>query len=368
MLEAVKGQKIAVRMLEHEVQSNNLPGALLFHGPDGCGKFLTALEITRAVNCRNSGSPGCFCPSCKRIRKLISKDVFLICKANLENTFELWKRAGINSKNVDFFLGDVRRMALSIYDEKRLVRDFSKLEDFIRFPGDLIDNFEKVIEHVYRILDLLKGRLITINRIREVKRFLSIKSGDENYKVVIIDGAEHMNEEASNSFLKISEETPPNTLIIITTKDKDRLKETIKSRFRAYRFIGLTPDVLETILKDRFGLEGEDTFPKRTYDMDVMKEYHRQITDPSCNLKCLTDIIGEIITNSHTVGLLNYMIDILAKKIPSLYRSSMNKVYEVESSIKTLSSIKRSILNSNINQEVALTDIMLNNLNNILKP
>ncbi|MCK5569884.1 MAG: hypothetical protein KAJ15_09215, partial [Spirochaetes bacterium] len=135
-----------------------------------------------------------------------------------------------------------------------------------------------------------------------------------------------------------------------------------------YRFIGLTPDVLETILKDRFGLEGEDTFPKRTYDMDVMKEYHRQITDQSCNLKCLTDIIGEIIANSHTVGLLNYMIDILAKKIPSLYRSSMNKVYEVESSIKTLSSIKRSILNSNINQEVALTDIMLNNLNNILKP
>lgn len=367
LLEAIKDQQIAVRMLEHELQGNNLPGALLFHGPDGCGKFLTALEIARSVNCRSSGAQDCVCPSCKRVRKLISKDVFLICKSNLRNTFSLWKRAGIKSKYVDFFLSDVRRLALSIYDEKPFARDFSKLEDIIRFPGDLINNFEKVIECVHRILDSLKGRLIAINRIREVQRFLSVKSGDGNYKVVIIDGAEHMNEEASNSFLKISEETPPNSLIIITTVDKDRLKETIKSRFRSYRFTGLTPDVLTTVFKDRFGFEGEDDFPKRTYDMDVMKEYHRRLSDQGFNLKCLTDIIGEIITGSHTVGLLSYMIDILGKKIPSLYRSDMNEVYEIESSIKTLSSIKRSILNSNINQEVALTDIMLNNLNNILK-
>ena len=89
MFEAVKGQKIAVSMLKHEIKNNNLPQALLFHGPDGCGKFLTALELARSVNCKYTGSSDCKCSSCLGISKIMSRNIFPVCKSNIKNTFQL---------------------------------------------------------------------------------------------------------------------------------------------------------------------------------------------------------------------------------------------------------------------------------------
>ena len=73
MFKAVKGQNIAVKMLSQELAGGLLPQTLLFHGPDGTGKFLTAIELAKLLNCENPGSEptgenagsGCCCVSCR---------------------------------------------------------------------------------------------------------------------------------------------------------------------------------------------------------------------------------------------------------------------------------------------------------------
>ena len=363
----VKGQKIAVRMLKQEIRNKNLPAALLFHGPEGCGKFLTSLELARVVNCRDTGSSDCTCSSCVGVSRLMSRNIFLICKSNLKNTFDLWQRFGIKSESLSWFYRDLQRLALSIYDEERYNRDLANLEEFLRSPYEIIDNFQKAIECAYTILDSRKGQLISINRIREIQRYLWLKSSEGNYKVVIIDGAENMNEEASNSFLKISEDTPPESIIIITAVNKDLLKETIRSRFRTYRFVLLSDEVKREVFSEHFGVNQEYDMKIEKYDLDTMKNYKKRLKDQNLHLKGLTEIINEIITRNHIISFLDYTMDSLKENIGSADTWNINKIYEIEGIMKTISFIKKAILYNNVNQEVAFTNFMLNTFSSHLK-
>jgi DNA polymerase III delta prime subunit len=367
LLKAVKGQDIAVRMLENEIKGNRLPGALLFHGPVGCGKFFTSVELSRTLNCTGSARFDCMCPSCNQTRKLLSRNVFLVTRGDLRNIFNLWKRFGVKKGKRNNFVHDVRRLMASFGSEDKSGRDVSVLEDFLRFQGENSDNFQEVIECVFRILDSHRGKWISINTIRDVQRFLSLKGGDAAFKVVIIEGAERMTEEAANSFLKISEEPPPDAVIIITTVNKDLLKDTINSRFRGYRFVRLREDDYKEVLLSHFGSEEERALVESNYDIDVVKTYAGRIKDHDLDLEGLISIIDEIIHNDHAIGFLDYILDSLCEKIPAFHKRSMEKVYETEAMIKNVSFIKRSILGNNVNLETAFTDFILNNFFSLIK-
>src|SRR6266581_7505660 len=55
--------------LRRLLESNRMPGSLLFTGEEGIGKKLFALEVAKVLNCRNRiGIEACDeCSSCKRI-------------------------------------------------------------------------------------------------------------------------------------------------------------------------------------------------------------------------------------------------------------------------------------------------------------
>ena len=57
--------------LRRLLASGRMPGSLLFTGSEGVGKKLFALELAKALNCRNrAGVEACDqCSSCKRIGK-----------------------------------------------------------------------------------------------------------------------------------------------------------------------------------------------------------------------------------------------------------------------------------------------------------
>ncbi len=299
--------------------------------------------------------------------ELLSRNVFLIPRGDLRNIFNLWKRFGVRKEKIDYFIFDVRRLIESIYHENNPKHDISVLEDVIRFSRDEITNFQEVIDCIYKVLDSYKGKLISINSIRDLQKYLSLKSPDAATKVVIIEGADRMTEEAANSFLKISEETPPNAIIIITTVDRDLLKDTINSRFRAYRFVGLNDNSYKEVLISHFGHAENRVLVEKKYDVDLIKEYFDRITDPGRNLKNLTDIIDEIIAKKHTISYLDYTLDTLREKIPDLHQGTMGSVYDLEVRIKNVSFVKRSIMVNNVNQEIALTDFVLNNFINVMK-
>ena len=71
---------------------------------------------------------------------------------------------------------------------------------------------------------------ITINLIRQLKKFLILSPYSSKYKVVIIEAAEKLNAYAQNALLKIFEEAPSHAVIIICFKTLDSALETIVSR------------------------------------------------------------------------------------------------------------------------------------------
>jgi DNA polymerase III delta prime subunit len=71
---------------------------------------------------------------------------------------------------------------------------------------------------------------ISVDQTRLISEFLSITAEFRGYKVVIIESAEDMNINASNSILKILEEPIGSSVIILTTGKLFSLLATIRSR------------------------------------------------------------------------------------------------------------------------------------------
>jgi len=80
------------------------------------------------------------------------------------------------------------------------------------------------------------GGEITIAQIRKVQGFLSYKSYNGGFKIVIVDDAEKMNQEAQSCFLKTLEEPRGSTLIILISSKPYALLPTIISRCQTIKF------------------------------------------------------------------------------------------------------------------------------------
>lgn len=75
-----------------------------------------------------------------------------------------------------------------------------------------------------------KIRTITIDAVRSVEPFLSLRVQPEETKLVIVMEADRLTDDSANAFLKTLEEPPPQTLIILITEMPGRLLPTILSR------------------------------------------------------------------------------------------------------------------------------------------
>ncbi|SJZ59379.1 DNA polymerase III subunit delta' [Consotaella salsifontis] len=89
---------------------------------------------------------------------------------------------------------------------------------------------------------------ITVDEVRRLNRFFQATSG-EAWRIAILDPADDMNRSAANALLKILEEPPRRSLILITNHTPGRLLPTIRSRCRTLRFGPLEPTDLGAILK-----------------------------------------------------------------------------------------------------------------------
>lgn len=74
------------------------------------------------------------------------------------------------------------------------------------------------------------GDSIGIDAVREVKNFLWQKPNASPRRTLIIDNADLLTTEAQNALLKITEEPPASSLLILVTSDPDAILPTITSR------------------------------------------------------------------------------------------------------------------------------------------
>jgi DNA polymerase-3 subunit delta' len=97
---------------------------------------------------------------------------------------------------------------------------------------------------VEREWDDKKSRLrgeIVVDDVRAVSAFLRLTPAEGGWRVVVVDGAEHMNRNASNALLKMLEEPPPRAVLLLTCAAPGRLLPTIRSRCRRLNLQPLAP-------------------------------------------------------------------------------------------------------------------------------
>jgi len=75
-----------------------------------------------------------------------------------------------------------------------------------------------------------KSRVITIDQMRDVMQQIQLKPTEAGYKLAIIAGADRLNVQAANAFLKTLEEPPKKSVIILLSTEPSRILETILSR------------------------------------------------------------------------------------------------------------------------------------------
>lgn len=187
--------------------SRKIGHAYLFEGTDGVGKDAAAIEFAKLLNCTDliGGSEACDkCNNCRKITSFRSEYFKLICALPAAKT-----------DDTDF--DPVEKLAGSDFDE-------------------YLEQFAIKSENPYHRIILAGANNIRINSIRDLvsKIYLSAPAG--KIKVFLISEADKMKQEASNALLKILEEPPKNSVIILTTSKVNSLPQTIIGRCQRVHF------------------------------------------------------------------------------------------------------------------------------------
>ena len=90
---------------------------------------------------------------------------------------------------------------------------------------------------------------LSVDRLRAVAEFLRGTPSEGSWRIVLIDDADTMNKNAANALLKILEEPPPKSLIILIAATLGFFPPTIRSRCRVLRFAPLTDNVMLPLLQ-----------------------------------------------------------------------------------------------------------------------
>jgi DNA polymerase-3 subunit delta' len=103
---------------------------------------------------------------------------------------------------------------------------------------------------------------IAVDEVRRLRSFLGHSAGEEGWRVVIVDRADELNQNAANALLKALEEPPPKTLFLLISSAEGRLPVTIRSRARTLRVTPLGDEDLERAVKAALARDGHEADAK----------------------------------------------------------------------------------------------------------
>lgn len=192
MLDQLTGNDRVKLLLKRILEARRVPGALLFTGEDGIGKKLFALGIAKALNCRTpQGVEGCGrCPSCVRIAKF-----------NYPQSSES-------------------------------------------------DDWKGIIwtDHPDVGMVVAPKRVLLVEQMRLIEREANYRPYEGKARVFLIDDADKLNDASANALLKVLEEPPHTSHIVLLTSRPAMLLPTIRSRCQLIRFSPISAAEIETHL------------------------------------------------------------------------------------------------------------------------
>lgn len=227
-------------------------------------------------------------------------------------------------------------------------------EKFAEFVGCKFPDLIIVGEQIKKDPKFGDGGEIKISQVRDIQNFLAYKSYSGGYKIVIVNEAEKMNQEAQSCFLKTLEEPKGKTILFLISSKPEILLDTIRSRCQQIKFFGKPTESKEQIEKEKIILT---EFLKITGTSLAEKfKYAKSINFDEKNL---VDILNPIE---------KYLRYLLLKKIGSNEKSYFSEIHSVLenytiSKLKDIIYLTEDINNklffTNVNQKLALEILLL---------
>ncbi len=206
-LRDIIGQERAIEILLGCITRNRIAHAYFFAGDEGIGKKLTALNFAKTLNCQNN-------------REAVNV-----------------MRVGLKDKN------------------SLRITDYALRIDCCDGCSSCIKINKSIHPDVFFIAPE-KGE-IKVDVIRGLLESLAYKSFEGQWKIVIIDEAEALNQSAANAFLKTLEEPPEQSVLILISSMPGLIPKTILSRCQKINFSPLPLDKMSKLLEEKFHNEGK---------------------------------------------------------------------------------------------------------------
>jgi len=224
LFKQIIGQDTIKKQLIQSVQSNRIPHAQLFLGPEGSGKLPLAIAYAQYINCTNkqNGDACGACSSCIKISKLAHPDLHFV--------FPVKRASASKPETSDDYLGSWRE--------------------------ELLDNPYISPRRWYQRLNLEnKQGIIPAQESSSIIHKLNYKSYEAEYKIMIIWLPERMHPTTANKLLKMIEEPPPKTLFLMVSENSDMLLSTILSRTQKIRVPKIDEESMLASLSDQYSLD-----------------------------------------------------------------------------------------------------------------
>lgn len=207
------------KFLKQAVENEKIANGYLFYGAEGSGFEGFAMEFAAMLNCQSEGEKPCGeCSSCKKMKNLEHGNLSLI--------YPIPSVPNITNEN-----------------------PITKLT-----KGE-IENIQQIIkekaQNPYKKIRIERANNIPISLIRFMKKEIYLTAPESGWKIVIVFDADMMKAEAANAFLKILEEPPKKTTIIMTTSNINKILPTIKSRCKPLYFNKLSNEDIRKFLQDK---------------------------------------------------------------------------------------------------------------------
>jgi DNA polymerase-3 subunit delta' len=222
----VVGQEEIKSHLIQMAKEEKVPHAQLFLSQPGAGGLALALAFSQYIVCENKGATDSCgsCPSCQRASKIIHPDIYF--------TFPVIKKEGDKSPPVS-------RSFMPLWRDALLKN---------------MDAYMSEFEWIKSITNENKQGNITADEAREIIHRLNLKAFEGGKKIQIIWMAEALGL-TGNILLKLIEEPPSDTIIILVAENPEELLTTILSRTQIVRIPPLEREDIAKALVENFQLE-----------------------------------------------------------------------------------------------------------------
>jgi DNA polymerase-3 subunit delta' len=211
-------------LLDRIIRNERIGSAYLFAGQAGVGKEAMSIELGASIN-----------------------------KYYFKNDKKL---AGLNYLRFKSLQHELLKLVFALPAASSRKEGGDPLESLSNEDQQLLTkSIEQKAQDPFHKIIIPGATRILINSIRELRRSLYLKSDDVGRKIVLIFDAHLLSlgqAESANALLKILEEPPKNTTIILITDNKDKLLPTILSRCQHIDFPPLKKNIIQKYLNEKY--------------------------------------------------------------------------------------------------------------------